>query len=216
MGSFSRLEVLIDDYLKIKMLELEFRGRDVEFLVFTANDENGQSLLNEYWGEPRQPNAIEYVVDNTFESDFSYQNQINIVDDITYLIDKIYHDNNILYDLNPFKFEEIIAQLLSNKGFIINLTQKTRDNGYDIRAIQNVNGFPIKFLVECKRYNKAVGINCIRSFCDVIDYEKANKGILVTTSYFSQSALNRQKELGVKLDLVNKQGVIEWIKDFKK
>lgn len=132
------------------------------------------------------------------------------------IITNIYHDNTFIYKLEPRKFEEVIAELLFKKGFEVELTKQTRDNGYDIIALQNVSGFPIKFLVECKRHNpnRPVGIEIIRSFRDVIAEENANKGIIVTSSYFTKPVIQRKEKLGNLIDLADKNEILQWIFEY--
>ena len=74
---------------------------------------------------------------------------------------------------------------------------------------------PIKFLVVCKRYtNQKVGVEVIRSFKEVISVENANKGIIVTTSYFTKGALQKKAKTPYLLDYRDKDKVIEWVKDY--
>lgn len=132
------------------------------------------------------------------------------------IIKRIYLENSFLNQLEPRKFEEIIAELLFEKGFEVELTKQTRDNGYDIIALKRLSDFPVKFLVECKRYrrDRPIGIEIIRSFYDVIKEEKANKGIIFTTSYFSATSIKRKEKEGTLLDLKDRKDVIDWVNDY--
>lgn len=143
---------------------------------------------------------------------------ISEISDIKKSIQKIYEDNQFLYKLKSRKFEEVIAELLFNRGFEVELTKQTRDNGYDIIALNKINGFPNKYLVECKKYaaNRPIGIDIIRCFCDVIKEEKANKGIIFTTSYFTKPSEDRKKKEGHLLDFVNRDDLLDWVKDYLK
>ena len=129
----------------------------------------------------------------------------------------IYTNNSNLLTLNCWEFEEIVAELLSKQGYKVELTQKTKDNGYDIIALMNIKMHnPLKFLVQCKRYARLkVGVDVIRSFKEVIDTEKANRGIIVTTSYFTQGALKKQCEIPYLLDYRDKDRVIDWVRGCK-
>lgn len=135
------------------------------------------------------------------------------------IIFDIYLNNQKLYELSPRNFEKIIAELLSEKGFEVELTKQTRDNGYDILALKHIKDFsPVKYLVECKKYSpeRKIGVEIIRSFKDVILTEKANKGIIVTTSYFSRDAIKKQTESPLLLDYKNKDELMEWVNDYYK
>ena len=155
--------------------------------------------------------AFEYDFDDFQDEDIEEEKLIEVVDNTKLLIKNIYEDHSLLDIIDPRKFEEIVAELLYSKGFEVSLTKRTRDNGYDILALQKISGFPVKFLVECKRHKKNIGIDIIRSFCDVIRTEQANKGIIFTTSYFSRDSQKRKDELGTVLDLKNREDIIDWV-----
>ncbi|MCD0456789.1 restriction endonuclease [Chryseobacterium sp. LC2016-27] len=136
---------------------------------------------------------------------------------IKQIIFEIYLNNEQLYKLQPREFEQLIAELLYNKGFEIELTRQTRDNGYDILAMKYINGFsPIKYLVECKKYaeNRKIGVEIIRSFKEVLSTEQANKGLIVTTSYFSRDAIKKQQETPLLLEYKDKDEVINWVNEY--
>ncbi|WP_191967913.1 restriction endonuclease [Rhizosphaericola mali] len=128
------------------------------------------------------------------------------------VISDIYFNNQDLYNLNPRDFEIMIAELLSSQGFDVELTQQTRDGGKDIIAIKPQGPLlrPIKYLVECKKYAETnkVDVQIMRSFSYVVQ-QSANKGILVTTSYFTKDV---QKQHDPQLlDLIDKNALLQWI-----
>ena len=49
-----------------------------------------------------------------------------------------------------------------------------------------------------------------------MDTEKANRGMIVTTSYFTKGALDKQREIPYLLDYRDKDKVIDWVKDYFK
>ena len=64
------------------------------------------------------------------------------------LISKIYRDPKLLYRISPRDFEKLIAEIFSIHGFMVDLTQKTRDGGRDIIAIRSDLGIKSKSLVS--------------------------------------------------------------------
>ncbi len=141
---------------------------------------------------------------------------VNETQQIKRIITDIYKNNNTLYSLTSRKFEEVIAELLHSQGLIVELTKQTKDGGYDILAIQNQGLSPIKYLVECKKYAKknAVGVEIIRAFSYIVKDEDANKGIIVTTSYFSPDAVKKREKNPYLLDFRDKDKVIEWVEEY--
>ena len=132
------------------------------------------------------------------------------------IITDIYKDNKNLFQISPREFEEVVAELLFAQGFKVELTKQTRDHGYDILAVKDLKSqVPLKFLIECKRYTtQKVGVEIVRSFKEVILTEKANRGIIVTTSYFTLDAKKKQKDTPYLLDYRDKDKVIEWVKEY--
>ncbi|HFK5508569.1 restriction endonuclease [Elizabethkingia anophelis] len=145
----------------------------------------------------------------------------NIIIDVSYqirdILFEIYLNNEKLYKISPREFEKVIAELLYNNGFDVELTKQTRDNGFDILALKYVDNLsPIKYLVECKRYkpDRKIGVEIIRGFKEVIQTEQANKGLIVTTSYFSADAIRKQKETPYLLDYKDKDELMNWVSEY--
>ena len=68
--------------------------------------------------------------------------------------------------------------------------------------------------IECKHYSKQnhVGVSLVRSLLGVQSDQKANKGVLVTTSTFSNDArvfADRQQHL---MSLIDFNGLVEMIR----
>jgi len=143
---------------------------------------------------------------------------LNETSKIQHIIFDVYLNNQQLFFLSPRDFEKMVAELLSNKGFDVELTKQTRDKGYDILALHhNIVGFaPVKYLVECKRFNeqRKVGVDIIRSFKEVLLTEQANKGLIITTSYFSKDAISKQQMTPLFLELKDKNDVMQWISEY--
>ena len=144
---------------------------------------------------------------------------INELEKVKRIITDVYLDNSTIYRIGPRDFEEMIAELLRKQGFSVELTKQTRDGGYDILAINSVAGFPLKFLAECKRYapDRPISVDIIRAFSYVIDKEKANKGIIFTTSYFTRDAKTEKNSVNGKLlDFMESADIIQWVNKYVK
>jgi restriction system protein len=68
------------------------------------------------------------------------------------------------------------------------LTAPTRDGGRDIIAKINDGAKHEFLLVESKRYAGKVGVGKIRELYGVVNAEKANRGVLVTSGQFTRDA----------------------------
>ena len=118
-------------------------------------------------------------------------NRSKIIKNVAIINDEIISimksDPKQLYNLSSRKFEELIAELLYRKGFQVELSPPIKDGGIDIYAAKNDAIGKFLFLVECKRYTppNKVGVSIVRSLYGVVQEQKANAGIIVTTSYFT-------------------------------
>jgi len=132
------------------------------------------------------------------------------------IIKSVYDDHTELFRMEPRSFEEMIAELLVRQGFAVELTKQTRDGGYDLIAVQDLSGFPVKFLVECKRFaiDRKVNVNIIRSFSDVMNTE-GSMGIVVTSSYFTRDAkIYPGKSRPWLLHYRDHDDVIRWVNQY--
>lgn len=132
------------------------------------------------------------------------------------IIKSIYDDNSQLYKVHPRNFEEMIAELLAERGLKVSLTKQTRDGGFDILAIEETGITVNKYLVECKRNraDRPVDVGVVKQLRTTILDNNANKGILFTSSYFSTEAEKMRKKHEYILDFKNGENIIEWIRAY--
>lgn len=109
---------------------------------------------------------------------------------VSELLLEVHKKPSILYEIDPRKFEELIAHIFSLNGFVVELTKQTRDGGRDIIAVRSDLDIGSKYLIECKRYapTNPVGVGLVRALYGVQMQEGANKAVLATTSRFTPDA----------------------------
>ncbi|PRD56747.1 restriction endonuclease [Sphingobacterium gobiense] len=121
-----------------------------------------------------------------------------------------------LYDLNPRKFEELIASILEDLGFTVELTRATRDGGRDI--IASIRNSLTNFLayVECKRYapDNKIDVGIIRQVQGVQYTHRPSKSIIVTTSFFTRDAVKEAKFIENQLDLKDFNDIKNWLEKY--
>lgn len=134
------------------------------------------------------------------------------------LVEYFLKNPKFLRSMRPRDFEELIAELFNGFGFAVELTQSTRDGGRDVVAIGNNQIASSKYLIECKRYAESnkVGIQPVRSLYGVVNDERATKGIIVTTSSFTNPA----KEFLVRNKWILEghafDGIVEWLREYQR
>ncbi len=130
------------------------------------------------------------------------------------LLQRIREDRISLDSLDWRDFEKLVAELLEEQGYDVELMRGTKDGGTDIVAVTNLEGIgPIKSVWQAKCYKPGnkVGINVVRELADVRQEHKASKGIIVTTSYLTRGALDRIRRDTYQLSKVDRDELDKWI-----
>ena len=104
-----------------------------------------------------------------------------------------------LMDLNPFEFEQLVANLFAQMGLESKLTRSSRDGGVDCIAFDPRPVLGGKVVIQAKRYKHTVGVSAVRDLYGTMMNEGANKGILVTTSGYGPDAFQFSKEKPIEL-----------------
>lgn len=132
------------------------------------------------------------------------------------IIKLIAREPNLIFEISPRKFEEIIAELFFKKGFEVELTKQTRDGGRDIVAIKKEMDVKTKYLIECKRYamKRKISVGVVQRLLGVKVAESANKAILATTSDFTKDARRFAHSHLWDLDLKDHNDIMSWIKAY--
>lgn len=122
-----------------------------------------------------------------------------------------------LYELTPRKFEELIADILFDFGFDVELTPATRDGGKDIYAYIKNQICSFLMFVECKKWSPEnhVGIEVVQRLYGVQQVNKANKSMVVTTSFFSKSAIEECKRYETLMSLHDYSDLKTWLKRYE-
>lgn len=124
----------------------------------------------------------------------------------------------LMYQIDPRKFEELIAELLKREGLDVKLTPSTRDGGRDLMAFHDTPVGKLLYLVECKRYSagRPVGVTVVRQLFGVVSQVRATAGLIVTTSRFTKDALCFARTLEHQMGLRGYEDVRSWLQSHKK
>lgn len=104
--------------------------------------------------------------------------------------------------LSGIEFERLVTGLLDAMGFRAGMTKASGDGGIDIVATSDRSITGGKYLFQCKRYapGNLVGSPIVREFYGAVRADpEAVKGILITTSGFTQQALEFARQLPIEL-----------------
>lgn len=110
------------------------------------------------------------------------------------------HSLGDLLALTAKEFEELTAKILENSGYKnVQVVGGSGDLGVDITAIDTYGN---NVVVQCKRYapGNTIGSPTIQKFIGMMYvHHKVQKGIFVTTTSFSQPAINLAQQHNVLL-----------------
>jgi len=121
-----------------------------------------------------------------------------------------------LRGLSPRTFEELLADLLVDLGWEVELTKATRDGGADILAYMNTERGRYLCLVEAKHYreDRKVGVELVRTLYGTLCDAQANSAMLVTSSSFTKDAKDFHQKHQYQLSLREYADVVNWILQF--
>jgi HJR/Mrr/RecB family endonuclease len=111
------------------------------------------------------------------------------------------------------EFEELVAELLEKDGYIVDLGPGRKDGGVDIFAAKDLGTaglFKSVWQAKKKQLGNKVGLSIIRELADTRAEYKASKGIIVTTTYLTQGALDRVKRDTYILGKVDRDDLMMW------
>lgn len=114
-------------------------------------------------------------------------------------------------------FEELIAELLSSYGWSVELTQPSKDNGYDIFGIyKDSSGTKHAWIIECKKWalDRPVGVEIARSLYAVKTDLRVGSAMLATTSHFTKGVKDF-KSSRYDFELKDYEAILEWINAYR-
>jgi HJR/Mrr/RecB family endonuclease len=142
------------------------------------------------------------------------------------LIKRLKKEPADVHRISPYRFEELIAELLEGMGFAVTLTptddeRGPGDQGRDILAWNEDEQGKYLLIVDTKLYGQSrrVGVSQVRGLLGAVVDETVRRtkenttvrGLLVTSSHFSARARDFQRRHEYRLTLRDFEGVKEWI-----
>jgi restriction endonuclease Mrr len=192
------------------------RGRDRLSEIDAEAHLYGTEAANRVWEKwfaaaKKENRDLEYTLEAIPQS------QVVLLEDINEeLLRCLAHHPKTLYDLTSRKFEELIAKILKDFGFDVELTKTTRDGGVDLYAYLKNRVSDFLVLVECKKYSpdNSVGVDIVRQLYGVQEAQKANKSLIVTTSFFTKPAQDFRKLILSEMDLKDYDDLKVWLENY--
>lgn len=115
------------------------------------------------------------------------------------------------FNVNPRRFEEVVASVYSDHGFDARATAYSGDGGIDV-ILGNGDS---TIGVQVKRYRNKISVSQIRELVGALVVEGHTKGIFVTTSEYQSGAFKTaasSSEKGFPIELIDAHGFLESLK----
>ena len=153
------------------------------------------------------------------EEDLTAEEKIkNAVNEIEVVVKSEILDR--IFQQDPYFFENLVVDLLKSMGYagadnFASSTKKSGDGGIDGILFQDALGLDTVY-VQAKRYkvDNVVNEKEMRDFIGALDVKGSTKGIFITTSNFSNSALETIKLSSKKVVTVNGERLTELMLEY--
>ncbi len=106
--------------------------------------------------------------------------------------------------MDPIAFEKYVGTLFAKRGYRVQDTQASADEGIDLIVRQGRR----MAVVQCKRYQGSVGQPVVRDLYGVMLHTHADEAYLVTTGTVTTAA--RRWAEGKPIHLVDQHRLVEW------
>jgi restriction system protein len=120
-----------------------------------------------------------------------------------------------VYALSGAEFERVIGALLERMGYRVEITKQSGDGGIDIIAGYNRPIIGGRYLIQCKRLaaGSLVGSPTVRDLYGAVAADqKAMKGVLITTSGFTDQA--QAFASGLRIELIDGEQLRKLLTEF--
>lgn len=122
-----------------------------------------------------------------------------------------------LQEMNPYKFEELIVNLMRKIGIRMETTSKSNDSGIDgIGYLRTPELMTYKIVLQTKRFStgQVTGPD-ISNFAGTISGHNADRGIFVTTSSYTKDAISRSRQGANLITLVDGDELVDLLLEYE-
>lgn len=202
--------------LKAGLLESTRRGffkitqRGLDYLKNNPSDLNTKILMQfEEFKNFRNTRKNKEEKEEQYEKETTYTPQEALEYGLSKINETLADDlTNRIKQCSPSFFEKLVIDLLVKMGYggskqeAAQVIGKSGDEGIDGIIKEDKLGLDVIY-VQAKRWENVVGRPEIQKFVGALAGQNANKGIFITTSYFTKDAEEYAKGLSTKLILID-------------
>lgn len=210
----------VQNELLEEVFKAEPRSRKAAKVVLGSFTEAFPSMSGiDFWEVLADTDAQDEIL---LASNLSIPIAVSFSDRIKELIFEISQDPAVLRTLNWRRVEELVAGLIEDKGYEVQLTARTRDGGRDIIALKGKGELLAdeKYLIEVKHPESEhpVSVATVRELVGVGTVESSTGLVLVSTTRFTRDAveLAAREALRYRLSLKDYKDLMDWVEEYCK
>jgi restriction system protein len=128
-------------------------------------------------------------------------------------IDYLHRNFDDIDSINWRKFEGLTAEFFEREGFRVEIGPGRGDDGIDVKVFpkEAAPGVPPLIIIQCKRQKAKIDKVLVKSVYADMLWEKAESGMIVTTSTFAPGAETTRTARAYKIEPADRETVREWI-----
>jgi len=178
-------------------------GLGKQVLIVCSSDVDLPSNLNGLiYFEGSSYNAeVAYKVLDYLNKDIKSYNNFDLIDFDLETIVSVFETNNIDFEQLDYEhFEKIIMKSFENNGYMVVSKKSAKDYGYDFMIFDKDGN---KYLIEVKKRSLGtkISINTVQQLLGAIHAYNAKGGIIISSSGFTDSALNFSEKCIPKIQM---------------
>jgi restriction system protein len=112
--------------------------------------------------------------------------------------------------LTPSEFEEYVAILFEKSGYHVRRRGGSGDHGIDLVVKRKGR----TSVVQCKRYEEAIGPSTVRELIGAMTNAGMKRGFLITTSGFTAGAEHEARQAPYKITMVDGENLVHWARSY--
>lgn len=115
------------------------------------------------------------------------------------------------------KFEGLAGEYFDREGFKVDMGPGRNDDGIDLRIYpkDHEETSPPMIIVQCKRQKAKIGKALIKSVYADVEHERAESGLIVTSSYLSPGAATLRTARSYPIEAADRDTLRVWVEKMK-
>jgi len=126
-----------------------------------------------------------------------------------------------LRELHPGTFENLVVAIFRHEGFETERVSSWNqpDGGVDLIAVRHIQSSSsnIRLAIQCKRWaqSRKISADPIRALAGILDRFRAHAGVVATTGFFSEEAMDETKSFFWRISLRDYNSIVDSLRSLR-